>query len=136
MSHTAEAKTAITRVHEDVLADAIDMIKAQMPDLVLTGTRQPNEAFVTGYGGNRIPVDAAIHTNSIKHGLGLRFRNNPDGLTFIRAEVEDRGLSEMEKLLLMSYQTVACRYAMKSLGYDSQIMGATERGVHVQAVQA
>lgn len=114
------------------------MITKVTPGLKISGSAElPNTATISSYSGrNDINVDIAIHGPGLSHGLGLRFQNGEEGLVLVAGEVEDSDVSRMQRLILMTYQTIGAQRAVESLGYRASVASETKQSVHVEAVMA
>lgn len=133
MSHTAENKTQINFVNESILQNTLELIAKNMPGLVITGTAEAKGARISSYRGqNDIKCDIAIHGPGLSHGLGLNFRNG-EGLVLVAGEVEDSGISKLQHLILLTYQTLATQRAVESLGYKTE---ATSKSARVNRLEA
>lgn len=114
MSHIARIKTQIGEVNEDVLDEALDLICKAEEGTELT------TAVTSDYGAT-VSSDRAIKTKALPRGIGMSYKNKQT-LEFIgdsyRVSTE---FDELRKLIVQTYQTIACRKAFQRLGYKVQV---------------
>jgi hypothetical protein len=133
VSSVAETKTLIKIVHEDILQEALELICQAKPGIEISKSYQD-------YYGHATTVDVGIRTKSMPRGLGLKFRgkNANEELKFVG---DDYGVqkeySELQKLIVSTYQVIAVRKALGQLNYTSSIVNQNSKGnVRLEAVRA
>lgn len=129
MSHISQNKTIISKVHEGLLQEAIELIAQAEQGVTVTQA-------IKDYGMNDIRVDLAIFTPKLPRGLGLNWRNK-SGLEFTgdswNADVE---FQRVQKLILLTYQTLGVQKSLTMMGYQVETQQPNASTVRLEAVHA
>lgn len=128
MSHIAENKTIVKRVNESVLQETLELIARITPGIKI------DKQVQNDYRGTR-DVDCAVHTPDVPGGLGMDWKGGE-----LKWVGDSYGIEEeytaLQKLILTTYQTVACRRALESMNYTPSIASESVDRVRLEAVYA
>jgi hypothetical protein len=129
VSHISENKTAISKVHESLLQEALELIAKVEPGFTVS-------THIKDYGMNDVAVNCAVYTPKLKRGLGLNWKNN-SGLEF-KGDDWDAGkeYERLQKLIILSYQTLAVQKSLEMMGYSVNAQQQNANTVRLEAVHA
>lgn len=129
MSHISENKTVISKVHESLLQETLELIAKAEPGFKVT-------THIKDYGMGDVAVDCAVFTPKMNRGLGLNWKKN-SGLEFkgdswgAVAEYE-----RLQKLIVLSYQTLAVQKSLQMMGFEVSTQQNDADAVRLEGVHA
>jgi hypothetical protein len=116
MSHLSEQRTKIKTVHEEILRDSLAMVEAQTAGIQI----RTDSATIESYEHEKVHVDCSIKTPNIPRGLGLVYKKEGSGLTFVGDGYGTGGNYEaLQQLILKCYQSVAVEKALQFMSYST-----------------
>lgn len=129
MSHISENKTVISKIHESLLQETLELIAKAEPGIKIT-------THIKDYGMQDVAVDCAIFTPKLKRGLGLNWKKNA-GLEFKGDSWDaDEEYKRLQDLIVLSYQTLAVQKSLKMMGYEVNTQQPDANTVRLEAVHA